>query len=82
MKPSGDRHPAAMPSIAQPSARHVQVTIPADPPQLTPGLARALMKVLVASRCTSEGRARDQHAFAVDQDTSLSDECQTGVVVS
>jgi len=40
------------------------------------------MKVLVASRCTSEGRALDQHAFAVDQDTSLSDECQTGVVVS
>ena len=71
-----------MPSIAQPSARHVQVTIPADPPQLTPGLARALMKVLVASRRTSTERAFDEHAIDVDLGASFSEECQTDVVVS
>ena len=77
-----DRHPTTTPSIVEPQAGGVHVLVPAAPPQLTPGLARELMKVLVASRRTSEERALDEQAIAVDLGNSFSEDCQTDVVVS
>jgi hypothetical protein len=82
MRPPRDHHPTSTPSIVERSAGRVQVTVPAHPPQLAPGLARSLMKVLVASRRTSTERAFDEHAIDVDLGASFSEECQTDVVVS
>lgn len=68
--------------MVQRSAGRVHVATPADPPQLPPGLAQALMKVLVASRRISEECALDENAIDVDLGASFSEECQTDVVVS
>lgn len=82
MKPPHDRHPTSEPSIVQRSAGRVHVATPADPPQLAPGLARALVKVLVVSRLISEEPSLDEKAIDVDLGVSFSEECQTDVVVS